>query len=304
MSAKPTLSIILSAFNEEEFIKPAIESILGSYNYSEAAKFYSLEVLVIDDFSTDRTLEILNSFEDSRLKILNNKIKGKVHAYNLGLERSVGDFVILFAGDDLFNVDSIVQRLEPIREVAGPAVSFCALQAFRDNLENLAQRFPKFGGGARAGGAIAMNRAFVDLFWPIPTEMPNEDSWMCLHADYLETFVFDVDAIGMWYRLHNANTSAYGSSDSSAQRKALLLRSDVYLRFYLRWSEELTKEKRVQLLREISAHAMAASGNTLSILLMSGYPLMRRIRAACLSRELLWSWRVKLGAKVSGLVRA
>ncbi len=298
------LSIVLSAYNEEEFIEAAVQSILRPFETSEAALHFDLEVVVIDDHSTDRTVEILEALNEPRLRILRNPTKGKVQAYNFGLQQSTGQFVILFAGDDLFNVSGIMPRLEPIRDVVGPAATFCALQAFRDHPDNPAQRFPKKGGGARAGGAIAMNRAFVDRFMPIPVELPNEDSWMCLHADYLDTYTVDIDVVGMWYRLHDANTSGYGLGDAEARRAALLARSKVYIRFLLEREGQMTDGDRRRLSLEIAAHAMAATGNTLSILFLSHYPVFRRVRAAFLSRNFLWKVRVWLGEWVSGLVRA
>lgn len=298
------LSIVLAAYNEEQYIASALNSIIEPYGSSKAASLYELEVVAVDDQSTDRTYEILCGLDYPGLKVLRNPTKGKVQAFNYGLEQSSGEFLILFAGDDLFNVDAIAPRLEPICNSAGPAASFCAIQAFRDEPENLAQRFPRRGGGARAGGAIAMNRKFVDSFWPIPTELPNEDSWMCLHADYLDAETADVDVVGMYYRLHRGNTSGYGSQDAAAQQRALLARSRVYSQFYWKWAKGMTDANRIRLSREISAHALAESGNTLSILLLSGYPLARRIRAAFLSRTALWTARAKVGARVSGLVRA
>jgi len=299
-----TVSIVLSAYNEEVFIEEAINSILEPFGSSSAAGKYALEVIVIDDFSTDRTLELLRNIDHPSLKVLPNETKGKVHAYNLGLRQSTGEFVILFAGDDLFNVASIAPRLDPIRDIEYPAVTFCALQAFRGSLGTPAQRFPRKGGGARAGGAIAMNRAFVERCLPIPTDIPNEDSWLCLHADFLDTFVADVDVVGMWYRLHDGNTSQYGSTDAIRQRNALMLRSQVYGLFEQKCADEMTEIQRVALSREIAAHAMARSGNMLSILLLFSYPVMRRIRAAFLSKPWLWKIRVRLGAKISGLVRS
>lgn len=297
-----SLSILLSAFNEEVFIEEAVNSILEAFQGSTAAALFEIEVIVIDDFSTDKTLDILTGLDHPSLRVLPNVQKGKVHAYNLALAESSGEFVILFAGDDLFNVDSIVPRLSPMLDVEGPAATFCALQAFRGRLDTLAQRFPRNGGGARAGGAIAMNRAFVERCLPIPASLPNEDSWLCLHADFLDTHVTNVDVVGMWYRLHENNSSAYGSNDADRQRAALLHRSHVYGLFQQKFASQVPVKKKKRLAQEIAAHAMAASGNFVSILLLFGYPIKRRIRAMFLSKPLLWRMRVRLGAKVSGLV--
>jgi len=300
----PTVSIVLAVYNEEQYIQEAIDSILADYDSSSAAGKYAIEVVAVDDFSTDRTFEMLQAMDYPALRVLKNQAKGKVHAYNLAMSESTGDFVVIFAGDDLFNVDSILPRINPIREQDGPAVSFCALQAFRGARDNPAQRFPLSGGGARAGGAIAMNRAFVNLCTPIPIDMPNEDSWLCLHADFLETFTVDVDVIGLWYRLHEGNSSGYGAADAAQQRNKLLHRSLVYGIFQRKWECEMSGAKQAAIAREVAAHSLARSGNALSILFLSGYPFGRRIRALALSKVFLWRLRVGLGARVSGLVRS
>lgn len=301
-----TVSIVLSAYNEEKYIEECVHSILDPFENSTAANHYQLEVVVVDDFSTDTTVELLENIDHPSLKVLKNSKKGKVNAYNMALQQSVGDFVILFAGDDLFNVDAIVPRLAPIHDTSEAAVTFCALQAFYETIDNLAQRFPRTrGGGARAGGAIAMNRAFVNRCLPIPADMPNEDSWLCLHADYLDTETHDVDVVGMWYRLHANNSSSYGNTQSAEnQRNALLRRSQVYNIFQHKQMGAMTPHHQTKLSQEIAAHAMAQSGNFFSILLLLGYPVSRRIRAAFLSKTWLWKIRVALGAKISGLVRS
>ena len=299
---RPLISIVLAAFNEERFIKEALESILTPYHAREQS--YDLEVIAIDDQSSDGTLEIMRSMPHETLTVLQNTGKGKVAAFNLGLSVSKGDYVILFAGDDLFNLDSVEPRIAPMLAAQGPAATFCAIQAFNHSDGALAQRFPRSGGGARAGGAIAMNRTFVDLCLPIPEDMPNEDTWLCLHADNLDVTTTDVDVIGMMYRLHDANTSAVASNDHARQRQALLLRSQVYGTFFERHSNRMTDAKIRAIRQEIAAHAMAGAGNSTAILFLFGYPVMRRIRAFFLSRDGLWRIRSRLGAALSGWVKS
>lgn len=298
----PTVSIVLAIYNEETHIEEAISSIFKAYDNSSAAGRYAIEVVAVDDFSTDRTVEIMQAMDFPGLRVLKNETKGKVHAYNLAMSQSTGDFVVLFAGDDVFNMDSIVPRIDPIRDQDGPAISLCALQAFVSDMSNLAQRFPRVGGGARAGGAIAMNRAFVDLCMPIPIDMPNEDTWICLHADFLNTYTVDVDVIGLWYRLHEGNSSGYGAAEAVQQRNKLLNRSLVYGIFEHKWESRMSESNQKAISREVAAHSLARSGNALSILFLAGYPLGRRLRALALSKVFLWKIRVGLGARVSGLV--
>ena len=62
----PLISVLLSVYNDDENIKKSIDSILSQ-------SYKNIELLVIDDGSTDHTNEILNSIKDTRLKIFRNE---------------------------------------------------------------------------------------------------------------------------------------------------------------------------------------------------------------------------------------
>lgn len=68
----PRVSIIIPAYNTDNYIKQAIESALGQ---TESR----IEVIVVDDASTDKTVEVVRTFTDQRLKLLvNESNKGQV----------------------------------------------------------------------------------------------------------------------------------------------------------------------------------------------------------------------------------
>jgi len=91
------VSVIMSCFNSENTLKSSIESILNQ-------TYENIEFLIIDDASTDSTLEILQSF-----KVENNKIKIFTNNYNLGLTKSLnvliknssGEFIARHDADDI-----------------------------------------------------------------------------------------------------------------------------------------------------------------------------------------------------------
>ena len=91
------VTIQIPTFNQEKFIAKAIESALMQ-NYSE------LEIIVLDDFSTDNTYQIAKSFTDTRLKVFRNeKNIGRVKNYKrLLYEFVTGDWIVNLDGDDYF----------------------------------------------------------------------------------------------------------------------------------------------------------------------------------------------------------
>src|SRR3989339_1287218 len=74
---EPTVSIIIPAYNESEYISDSLRSVL-SLNYPKN----KLEIIVVDDASTDNTLEIVKRFESSNVRVFTKKNAGKGAALN------------------------------------------------------------------------------------------------------------------------------------------------------------------------------------------------------------------------------
>lgn len=91
----PQISVILPVYNTEQYIKEAVESILNQ-------TFTDFELLVLNDASTDKTLEILEQFNDPRLKIITNEQNLKVvKTLNKGLAIAQGKYIARMDADDI-----------------------------------------------------------------------------------------------------------------------------------------------------------------------------------------------------------
>ncbi len=88
------LSIIIPTFNAERYIKEAIDSILSQ-------TFQDFEILIIDDGSDDRTLDILKGYNNQRIKILYGPKKGISAALNLGIDSAKGEYIARMDADDI-----------------------------------------------------------------------------------------------------------------------------------------------------------------------------------------------------------
>ena len=95
-----SVSIILPVFNGEKFIKKAIESVLNQ-------SLNDFELIVINDGSTDSTADIINSFKDNRIRIINQSNKGPGQARNNGLKIASGDYIMFLDADDWFCEDAL-----------------------------------------------------------------------------------------------------------------------------------------------------------------------------------------------------
>lgn len=90
----PLVSIIIPAYNVEKYIGKAIQSALTQ-------TYENIEIIVIDDNSTDRTVDVVRSFYDDRIKLLvNERNMGPSHARNRGIKESKGEWIALLDSDD------------------------------------------------------------------------------------------------------------------------------------------------------------------------------------------------------------
>lgn len=97
------VSVIIPCYNAEPFVAEAIESAL-SQTYGE------IEVLVVDDGSTDNSLDVIGQYED-RVTLLSGPNRGACAARNTGLQHSHGEFIQFLDADDTLEPSAIAARL-------------------------------------------------------------------------------------------------------------------------------------------------------------------------------------------------
>ena len=114
------LSIIIPAHNEERFITTTIKNVLSADYHQEK------EVLVIDDYSTDRTPEIVREMAslDSRIKIYHTKKHaGKANAINFGLTKTRYNIIVILDADSELKSDALLKIVRPFSDPKTAAVS-------------------------------------------------------------------------------------------------------------------------------------------------------------------------------------
>jgi glycosyltransferase involved in cell wall biosynthesis len=94
-SEAPVLSVVIPAYNVEAFIRPAIDSVLSQ-------SFRDLEVIVVDDGSTDSTRERIAVISDPRVRTISKQNGGLPAARNTGIRASRGRYIALLDGDDVW----------------------------------------------------------------------------------------------------------------------------------------------------------------------------------------------------------
>jgi cellulose synthase/poly-beta-1,6-N-acetylglucosamine synthase-like glycosyltransferase len=103
----PTVSVLIPAYNEEETISKTIKSVLN-LNYPKNL----LEVIVINDCSTDKTREIAEKFSPFGVKVLNNRTrKGKAYCLNRGIKVSKSELVACVDADSVVEKDILLKMV-------------------------------------------------------------------------------------------------------------------------------------------------------------------------------------------------
>lgn len=118
------ISIVMPAFNADKYIKQALDSMINQ-------TYRDIQIVVINDGSTDHTAEILHQYQkiDSRIEILHIENQGCSVAMNHGVEYASGDYIARMDADDI----SVINRLEiQLAYIKSNALDLCgsAVDAF------------------------------------------------------------------------------------------------------------------------------------------------------------------------------
>lgn len=94
------VSVIINVYNGQDFIKKCLDSVINQ-------TYKNLEIIIINDGSTDNTLNILKSYKDKRIKIITTSNQGLSLSRNTGLDNAKGDYLFFVDADDYIENDAI-----------------------------------------------------------------------------------------------------------------------------------------------------------------------------------------------------
>lgn len=100
------VSIIIPVYNVEDYLERCLDSVIKQ-------TYKNIEIIVVNDGSTDNSYEIMNSFKDSRLRIITKPNGGLSSARNEGLKYATGDYVTFIDSDDWVSnmmIESMVEK--------------------------------------------------------------------------------------------------------------------------------------------------------------------------------------------------
>lgn len=290
------LSVLVSVKNEARYVEAALRSI------EPAVDALGVEVVVVDDGSTDGTPDVIESLGLPYVKLVRTSGVGKATAYSLAYEHATGSTFVLFAGDDLIVPEALEARIAPLRsfEANEAAVTFCKLRSFSEQERYDGMELPKHPQlGLESGGCIAFNRAFGDMAFPIPSTLANEDSWLMLQVRFGGVRVCHVPMVGLLYRIHANNSYKRGVAFSQVNEQ-MWLRQRALFFFYEKYRDKLSSSQQRQLLLEFALQLLRYLGASFLLLLLPGLSLKSKVKVLFNSSASLYWFRERFYKFFSG----
>lgn len=132
----PTVSVCIPTYNGEKYIRMAIESVL-------AQTYDNFELIIIDDASTDQTTDIVNEFNDVRIRLLHNEENiGMVANWNRCLESTNGRFVKILCHDDILTENCLEECVKTFEKNCDICIVFSATNIINSQGETVMKRRP------------------------------------------------------------------------------------------------------------------------------------------------------------------
>lgn len=202
------ISVCIPTYNGEKYIKEQLVSILAQLSVDD-------EIIISDDSSSDTTIEIIKSFQDSRIKLFENNIfKSPIFNLENALKYSSGDIIFLADQDDIWELNKVKITLEKLK-YSDLVVSDCSLIDASENLVNTsfyALNKTKSGyvnnliKNGFLGCCMAFNTKIKKSVLPFPKNIAMHDIWIGLTASLVGKVDFIEDKL-IRYRRHGDNFS-------------------------------------------------------------------------------------------------
>ena len=214
MSNRTPVSVCMATFNGERYVRRQIETILSEFSGAD-------ELIVVDDCSTDRTIEIISSMEDPRISVHRNASNQRqVKSFATAIAFARNDVLFLADQDDVWirgrvnlmcealdapRVALVASNFEWVDETETPAdfprapVKQEDSRRFLKNILDIFVGRPKY-----LGCTMAFRRELVSLLLPIPSYAEAHDLWLALAANLIGSNVH-LEATTLRKRHHQGN---------------------------------------------------------------------------------------------------
>ena len=289
------ISIIMPAYNEAKYIEEAVNSILKQ-------SYRDIEIIVVNDGSTDSTSEILNvlRLKDQRLKVYDPGKLGKNGASNFAASKAVGEWFAVFAADDIMEPGILEEWTKAVSDFDPIHEKVAVLS--RIKMFSLDEEYKIYNGieipknkdkVCKSGAAYMGSRRMLEDMFPIPTNYPNEDGWMSLYIEFLVPIIIPIRKTCTNYRIHGNNSlnkNAKFKEFNEQYHKRLIVIGE----FLDNYRDSLNEKQQVILTSRYVIENLRYKGKLLRILFLYKCGLAEVMRNVFLSNNLLYKLKLKL----------
>ncbi|MBN24195.1 MAG: glycosyl transferase [Alteromonadaceae bacterium] len=118
---KPLISVVIPVYNAERYILKALRSVCEQ-------SYQNLQIIVLDDGSTDRSKELIESVEDERIYLVSRENRGLIATLNEGISLSSGDYIARMDADDICLANRFAKQLEYLQKQTNVGVVFTGIE--------------------------------------------------------------------------------------------------------------------------------------------------------------------------------
>ncbi|MGB3758607.1 MAG: glycosyltransferase family 2 protein [Rivularia sp. (in: cyanobacteria)] len=111
------VSVIIPVYNAEKYVADAIKSVLSQ-------TYENIEILIIDDGSPDKSIEVCHNFKDPRIQIIRQKNRGLAGARNTGIRHAQGDYLAFLDADDIWLPEKLEKHVLHLENSSKVGISF------------------------------------------------------------------------------------------------------------------------------------------------------------------------------------
>lgn len=239
LAKSPEVTVLMSVYNAERYLTEAIESILKQ-------TFTDFEFIIIDDGSSDRSLQILQQYarQDSRIQLVSRENRGLVSSLNEGLALAKAPFIARMDADDISYPDRLSKQVAFLKEHPDYAAIGCRVRLIDEDsdplrLFSLATTHQEIDtahlqgeGGAIAHAAATFRKDKLNVIGRFRSEFTHAedlDLWLRLAEvgqlgnlpDVLYDYRQHLQSVGHKYRAEQIN-SANNTLKEAFERRGLL----------------------------------------------------------------------------------
>lgn len=290
------VSILSAVKNESAHIQEMIASV-------QRQTHKDWELLFVDDGSIDNTVQLIQSAagEDSRIRLIEGaRNPGKVAAFNAAFDASSGDLVVLLAGDDRLPETSLADRCAVVESPVIPAIGKFKLRTFSADPRHDAKVIPRGKRVSDSGGVIVLTRPLASQIFPVPSQLPSEDTWIGYLGTSLAVKVYRDPKVVLEYRIHDGNSNPrLLPFDQMSSRMAA---RHAAWHIMLESRPDLGPREQRELRFLVELERMRLEGRPLSMLFKGRAPLAVRLSLIGMSTPCLFAVRSRFHKFFSGWI--